>query len=309
MAALSGAAGGCDRLGAVRIVIAALVLVGCGRDNSPARPDAAEVAAPTPAPPAAAAPPSPARGGCGSPPPATGVTDESIEVGGRTRHFVLSVPDDDDGNTPRPVIYLLHGAGSEGHQFRFYAGVEAAADAPAIYVYPDGLPFQAPDAKTGWDLRLEGIDLPFLDAIHAQLLRTHCVDEDRVFATGHSFGAWMTNLLGCVRGDRFRAVAPVAGGGPADGCSGHVAAWVAHGIDDPIVPTSFGEATAKAWREANGCGTQTAAVPPTPCVAYTGCAVGDEVHWCLHDESFPGLESHTWPSFAGAGIWAFFAAH
>ena len=39
-------------------------------------------------------------------------------------------------------------------------------------------------------------------------------------------------VLGCVRGDRFRAIAPVAGGGPVEGCVGQVAAWIVHGIDD-----------------------------------------------------------------------------
>jgi poly(3-hydroxybutyrate) depolymerase len=264
-----------------------------GRDTTTGDPDDTTGAAP----------------GCGLRGVATGLIDRYVEVVGHPRHYVVSVPDDYDPDVAYPMVLLLHGAGSEGHQFRFYSAVESSADGPAIFVYPDGLPFGDPPTKSGWDLTMDGVDLPFMDVIHDQVTSTYCVDLDRVFVGGHSFGGWMSNLLACVHGDRFAAVAPVAGGGPADGCLGSVAAWIAHGIDDPIVPTEFGEATRDYWRAANGCSTRTVATEPAPCMAFEGCDDGYDTVWCAHDEWFPIIESHTWPSFAGPAIWAFFASH
>ena len=55
------------------------------------------------------------------------------------------------------------------------------------------------------------------------------------------------------------------------------------------------------WLDMAGCDDASADVPPSPCVAYSGCS--EDVHWCVHDGG------HEWPDFAAAGIWGFFAAH
>ena len=119
----------------------------------------------------------------------------------------------------------------------------------------------------------------------------------------------MSNSLGCVRGDVFRAVAPVAGGSGGTGCVGQVAAWMAHNPADGTVPMALGEVARGRWLEANGCGEDTEPVDPEPCVDYVGCDEGYEVVWCQHDEEGPIVGAHTWPSFAGAAIWDFFVAH
>jgi poly(3-hydroxybutyrate) depolymerase len=130
-----------------------------------------------------------------------------------------------------------------------------------------------------------------------------------VFATGHSFGGFFSNTLGCARGNMFRAIAPVAGGGPAGVCAGQVAAWVAHGDGDMVVPTVLGENSVGAWRMANGCSERSMPTEPDPCVAYTGCDDGYDVVWCLHTESGMGIGAHTWPTFGGTAIWNFFAGY
>jgi poly(3-hydroxybutyrate) depolymerase len=129
-----------------------------------------------------------------------------------------------------------------------------------------------------------------------------------VFSTGHSFGAMMTNALGCYRGDVLRAIAPVAGSPPNGGrggaatCTGEVAAWLAHGENDTTVDyMKSGIPSRDFWLTRNGCTMTSEPTTPSPCVAYQGCRDGLPVHWCVHQNM------HDWPSFAGAGIWAFFA--
>jgi poly(3-hydroxybutyrate) depolymerase len=154
--------------------------------------------------------------------------------------------------------------------------------------------------KPGWDLSATGVDVQLFDALVAALSQQYCVDPNRIFSTGHSFGAFFTNRLGCSRGNVLRAIAPVAGAPPVGGtnCSGDVAAWITHGQNDPTVPFTQGEATRDFWRSRNSCSTMSQATPPSPCVAFQSCT--QPVHWCAH------TGGHEWPSFAAGGIWTFF---
>jgi polyhydroxybutyrate depolymerase len=132
-----------------------------------------------------------------------------------------------------------------------------------------------------------------------------CVDANRVFATGHSSGAGMTNDLGCQRGDVLRAIAPVAGAGPyvfgRATCTGQVAVWITHADNDESVDFSSGEASRDHWIQANGCNPEDfTTVTPPECVAYNGCDPGYPVHWCVHHDN------HNWPDFATQAMWDFF---
>jgi poly(3-hydroxybutyrate) depolymerase len=188
-----------------------------------------------------------------------------------------------------------------------YFGVEQASAGQAILVYPQGLPQAAMGNQAGWDLSPTGVDVQLFDELLQGFSDAYCIDLDAVFATGHSFGAYMSNTLGCARPDRLRAIAPVAGGGPFGQCTPNlVAAWLAHGEFDSQVPIDQGVGSRDHWLAQNGCGDTTAPADPSPCVAYEGCDEGYPVHWCVHqDESSDG---HGWPSFAADGIWSFFDA-
>jgi poly(3-hydroxybutyrate) depolymerase len=195
------------------------------------------------------------------------------------------------------LIFVFHGLGGDGDQIRSYFGFEAQAGGQALFVYPDGLVVPA-EGETGWDES----DLPFFDAMMSEISASHCVDAKRIFAAGHSFGAYMSNLVGCERGDVVRAIAPVSGGLVAAGaCKGPVAAWLAHGDMDPIVAQSEGIAARDHWIGANGCASTSKPTTPSPCVAYDGCSANHPVTWC----SFPGGHFPL-PAFTQQAIWDFF---
>jgi len=243
--------------------------------------------------------------GCGMAAEA-GATEAEIEVEGMPRTFVLVVPDGYDPSTPLPLVFAYHGRGSNANEVRLYFGLEAPAAGGAIFVYPNGLPLPEMNNQTGWDLTATGEDVVMFDALLKLIGDELCVDPERVFVTGHSFGGYMSNALGCFRAEVIRAIAPVAGGPAFGECdTGRVAAWMTHGTLDEIVPIAQGEAARDDMVERNACEATTAPVEPEPCVAYDGCEAGYDVIWCPHDS--PDFQGHDWPEFAAAAIWSFFS--
>jgi polyhydroxybutyrate depolymerase len=225
----------------------------------------------------------------------------ALTVGTQTRTLVLHLPSDYDPDRPYPLIFAWHGLGGSGELAQYYFGIEQVTGSDAIIAYPNGLPRSDSGGRTGWDLSPYGHDFEFFDAMVTTLTQGLCIDEKRIFSTGHSFGGYMSNALGCYRPEAHSAVAPVAGGPPFFGdCTSPVAVWLTHGTADPTVDYSEGEGALSRWLYANSCDESSTAVEPSPCVAYEGCT--RDVHWCAH------TGEHEWPLFAGAAIWDFFQA-
>jgi polyhydroxybutyrate depolymerase len=242
--------------------------------------------------------------GCGQAAP--GTAPSTVDVSGQARTFIVDVPAGYDPNTPTPVIFGFHGAGTDGDLYRsaFYGNLLSTFGAEYIVVHPDAL---ADDSgRTSWNAQGGG-DIEFFDAMLALLVSTYCVDEARVFASGHSSGGFFTNVLACERGDVLRGAGPISGGGPftfgGTTCNGQVAAWIAHGIDDPTVDLSSGEGSRDHWIEANHCDATQTTTPSAsyPCVEYVGCDVGFPVRWCAYDGD------HNPPDFGPQGLYDFFS--
>jgi polyhydroxybutyrate depolymerase len=260
--------------------------------------------------------------GCGiSGAPTGNLSAQSITVGDKTRTYALTVPKNYSPDAPLPLIFAWHGMGGSGSVARSYFHLDSAVANQAIVVYPDGLPVN--DGGTGWDLTSTGIDVAFFDALLAYMSNTYCIDRNRVFTTGHSFGGFFTNILGCYRGDVLRATAPVAGmppntfGRATVTCAGNVAALIIHGDNDPTVDyTQGGIGGRDFWVGQNGCSTSVDPVPITPsaCLESQSCQPDLPVVFCTH------TEGHNWPTANGAGcsdggicfdagsiIWTFFS--
>jgi poly(3-hydroxybutyrate) depolymerase len=249
---------------------------------------------------------------CGKAGAATGVqTGQSITVAGQKRTYVLSVPTGYTGTTPLALVLVWHGANLNGSLARSLFNLESKSNGAAIFVYPDGL------AAGTWDTSSGSADLQLFTALVDSISSDYCIDAHRIFSTGHSTGAIMTNALGCSYAPMLRAIAPVAGTSPGTAgrtCTGKVAALIAHGENDPLMPFSQGQATRDFFISQNGCTTRTATwAPETACVEYQGCQPDLPVVWCVHDGG------HSWPSLSfgcdggicidgGAAIWAFFAS-
>jgi polyhydroxybutyrate depolymerase len=205
---------------------------------------------------------------------------------------------------------MLHGDGGQGRDIRTRFALEEQAREDAIFVYPDG------DNRT-WRQAVEphaNDDLFMFDVIVAKTIDTYHLDPKRVFVTGFSSGAYMTNQLACWRGDAIRAIAPMAGGGPYDAtgktydAQGHLvckgkapAVMIVHGDADNVVPFNEAQKSLAHWTFANRSG-------PFPkesdaCVtAPNEGPPGEPVTFC----KIAGAGHTVWKD-APARVWKFFS--
>jgi predicted esterase len=177
----------------------------------------------------------------------------------------------------------------------------------AIYIAPQGLKHaeQGGGANgqevTGW-ANVDGEDIQFMKDLLGAAGKDYCVDSQRAFAVGFSYGAMFSYAIGCELGGIFRAIAPMSGA-LMSGCnlSGKpVAMWGSHGTSDSLVPIASGRQARDKILQQNHCGTETKPVDPSPCVAYQGCDEGYPVTWCEWDGD------HNRPPFGNTAVAAFF---
>jgi poly(3-hydroxybutyrate) depolymerase len=254
--------------------------------------------------------------GCGKAPPNS--DRYSIDVGGEMRDYILAVPEGYDMSKPYRLVFGWHPWGGSAQQVagsgaNGYYGLQTVSDGQAIFVAPEGLDFGG-NGK-GWGNE-GGKDIAFLEAMLAKFTSEMCIDEDRIFSTGFSFGGMFSFASGCSPTGMMRAVAPMAGNISVAGCENGdrpVALMGFHGDDDTVVAIDGGRAGRDKFVERNGCTSMTTPVTggwcdgvqasnePCMCVSYEGCMDGYPVIWC----EFNG--PHTPAPNSGATIWNFFA--
>jgi poly(3-hydroxybutyrate) depolymerase len=181
------------------------------------------------------------------------VAKRTIVSAGLTREYLVAVPKTYDYNKPYPLVIGLHGSGGNRDQLRGYMDVETPANQGAVFIYPTGRP-QDDGGVNEWDLSSTSVDLVLIDDLITQYSSELCIDQKRLFATGHSFGGCMSNALGCYRGVPFRAIAPVAGcAARQTGCTGRIATLQIHSPKDTSVQYSGAIGACTRYLRANTC--------------------------------------------------------
>jgi polyhydroxybutyrate depolymerase len=186
MAAVSAPGAGAEPTGSIGSATGSLPGPGDGADTSPGpRPSA----------------------GCGieQTPGNDGMT---LTSGGTERTYRLNIPRDYDETTPVPLVLGFHGNGSDGAEFQNYTGM---TELPAVTAFPDGT---ENDGKRSWEgapYASGADDLQFVSDLLDSIENDHCIDLNRVYATGKSNGGGLVSLLACTMRDRFSAFATVAG--------------------------------------------------------------------------------------------------
>lgn len=247
--------------------------------------------------------------GCGTTPSIDSGTNQA-DVNGQSREYIIQLPDNYDANNPYKLVigyHWLDGSMDTVVDGSFYGLAPLAADS-TIFVAPQGL-------NAGW-ANTNGDDLTFTDQILDAVQSNFCIDQDRIFAAGWSYGGSMSYSVACSRADVFRAVAVMSGAelSGCDGGSDPVAYFGQHGISDDVLPIDSGRQLRDHFVQVNGCD---AADPEEPAAGsgthtttnYTGCSEGYPVEWV----AFDGGHLPT-PSDAGASdsftpglIWEFFS--
>ncbi|MFC3577087.1 RICIN domain-containing protein [Streptomyces yaanensis] len=259
-------------------------------------------------------------GGCGSAPTLTSGT-HTIQSSGKSRSFILRVPDNYNNSHPYRLIFAFHwrggtaadvaSGGASGNAWSYY-GQQEQSNNTAILVAPQGL-------GNGW-ANAGGEDVTFVDDMIRQIEGGLCVNTAQLFATGFSWGGGMSYALACSRANVFRAVA-VMSGAETSGCSGGtqpIAYFGIHGISDSVLNITQGRSLRDRFVSNNGCTPQSPREPVPGSrthitTTYSGCRAGYPVQWAAFDgDHIPGPVDGS-PNESGvatwtkAEIWRFFA--
>lgn len=265
----------------------------------------------------------------------TGVEGEAtLEHDGRTRTYLVHLPEGYDPSTPAPMTFNLHGMTSNIAQQDAYTQMpERAGERGYIVVTPQGELMEAGiPGVTFWNFFLAEVSIPgedgemttvesgaigaddigFLTELTDLILDELCVDEDRVFSTGMSNGAGMSTILACELDGRIKAVGPVTGVNFTEVCSGDdpVSVIAFHGDEDGVVAyegnnlagfqlgnPSVPDRMAQ-WAEHNGCESEPDVEDRGDGVVITRWDCPDDLEvelWTLQGWG------HRWPQGQGAG--------
>ncbi|CAA6819437.1 MAG: Unknown protein [uncultured Aureispira sp.] len=161
---------------------------------------------------------------------------------GLTRTYTLYIPANYNAANAHPIVFNLHGYTSNGTDQAGMTKMNAIADtAGFIVAYPEGTldnslqPYWNSGYGTGVD------DIGFIDALIDTIATNYTVNLQRVYSTGMSNGAIMSNTLACALNHRIAAIAGVGGTMSAlqsGACSPSLKIPVLHihGTADLVVP-------------------------------------------------------------------------
>lgn len=134
----------------------------------------------------------------------------------------VQVPQDYDGNTPIPMLLLLHGYGPVGGVWSDDAVLGFARPAwnnGTLLVRPtgsnDGLCYYWNASEACCDFRDSAPDhVGYLLALIEHVQAMYNVDPRHIHVAGYSNGGFMAHRLGCEHPDLFASVTSIAGMGP-----------------------------------------------------------------------------------------------
>jgi poly(3-hydroxybutyrate) depolymerase len=224
----------------------------------------------------------------------------SITAANMQRRYILSVPTNYDNKHAYKLVISFHqrdGNDMQNYSWQYY-NLLPLANNTTIFVAPNGQLNGAPCAGTssngetscGWP-NPNNSDFALADAVVAQIEENFCVDTNRIFATGWSFGGAMSYETACARplgkaNGYVRAIAVYSGSaqitaGPCPPGT-PVAYYGSHGTNDNVLPYSGGVSMAQNFATTNGCtwATPTQATGAHVCTSIKNCMTGYPVEFC-----------------------------
>ncbi len=232
----------------------------------------------------------------------------ALAIEGQQRNWAVRLPEGYDPDRAYPVNFLFHGCGGKTNN----VPMENVAGADAIHVRGASVADCWNDLATGAvDNDTVSFDLPFVEAMIAQIKESACVDENRLFGVGYSSGAWLVTHIACKMPGPFRALGTVAGEDWAfvrrldtpECAEGNVAQMYIQDQADPNNQWNDHKSAMDRLVAANGC-TPDSAMPvePSPCQRFEGC--GDyPLQYCLSS----GKGHDRRDDFAPRAFWDFFS--
>lgn len=252
----------------------------------------------------------------------------SITVNGSQRRYILQVPTNYDNSKPYKFVLGIHALNSNDKSVynEKYYGLLPLSNNTTIFAAPNGVQGggtpcsgnSVGDGGCGWPSGNNNLQL--MDAVVKQVTDNFCVDMDRIFASGWSYGASMSYEVGCQRplggptataAWGVRAIAIYAVRQMSGSCkpSVPIGYYLSHGTNDSVLGYDGGVSLTQNYATANGCSWAT---PPKAsgshiCTNLTGCKTGYPVEFCSFvgdHTAYPdnGNESTSW---GPAEVWKF----
>jgi polyhydroxybutyrate depolymerase len=259
----------------------------------------------------------------------SGETTVVTTSGGVSRTYLRYVPPGVSASKPLPLVFDIHGLGSNMTQQEQVSQLEPlAAKEHFVVITPQGV-------GNKWNTvnRLPNADVAFLSSVLDTIEATVCVDQARVYSTGYSDGGLMSSVLACTLSHRIAAVGLVSGilHGPGCAPSHPVPVMVFWGKHDMVLPYYGGlgdalkglltghvvahptyptapvpaahddgfppvEQVVAAWAKTDGCPSSPTVVPAGSDVeerVYSPCAGGTSIRFYVVSDG-----GHAWPGSA-----------
>ncbi|MGH2622770.1 MAG: prolyl oligopeptidase family serine peptidase [Sphingobacterium sp.] len=158
--------------------------------------------------------------------------------------YLLHSPDNKEYNNKKPLLVFLHGRSLSGHnlnkvkRYGVLRAIEKGRKIDAVVI--------APQTANGWDSQ------KIINLID-EVIKTHSIDEHRIYVCGMSMGGYGTiDLLG-ESPERFAAAVAICGGGSAKFACNLTKRplWILHGTADRVVPASESKKIYNAIKQCN----------------------------------------------------------
>jgi len=254
--------------------------------------------------------------------PSAGCAKASAQV--TIPNSLVGLPTGYTGKDPVPVVIAFHAAGNDNTSIQ---NAFKSSDLAKKYlmVYPNSTSATTAN-KTGWNMQAD--KSRYLE-VQAAISSQACVDENRIYATGHSSGAQFVVALLCSGDAAFDAVAPVASSVSCQKWkNGPVPALVIHGVQDEErtkynLNDGDGKKDLQPYLASNTCPMTSTSFQPDVskcsniqgvdgkafnhgCVEFSGCSA--KTRWCNHNDPNYGTTNHGIPCFGVRAIYDFFEA-
>jgi polyhydroxybutyrate depolymerase len=197
--------------------------------------------------------------------PAQTTIDESFIHDGIERSYRIYIPEIYGLSAAVPLLFNLHGYGSNNLEQEFYGDFRPIADtANFIIVHPNGTIDNNNNRFWNTFGGSNVDDLGFLAALADTIIAQYNIDQNRIYSAGMSNGGFMSYHLACFLSSRVTAVASVTGSmtiAAYNTCDPEypVPAIQIHGTLDAVVPYNGNfffvpvEALVDFWVEHNNC--------------------------------------------------------
>ena len=135
--------------------------------------------------------------------PFTCLAQQTIEYtithDGLEREYILYVPASYTGSDSVPLLFNFHAFGGFSQQQMAYGDFRSIADSAGFLVaHPQGT---GDDGQRIWNIGIDTLvvdDVGFTEAMIDSIDAEYNIDRDRIYATGHSMGAFFSIYLGRV---------------------------------------------------------------------------------------------------------------